>query len=247
MAAVAGLVALQVGCTDPFEVAQSEDTVEAYEKYLADHPNAPMALAASARLEALLLEKAKADKSLEQYDAYLKRFPEGEQHARALKEREALLFSEAKRSNTPELWKRYLEDYRKGDKNRKRLAEEMVQVHEYLEHVSLSETKSQQVNLAEDPKGPLNGWGFVVEVTNTGSETVKDMWLTIEYLDMDGNPLEDDRWPIVAAPESTVRIQEEFREPLLPGQSRTWEWTTGDLPEDWDRETRVYVSRLVRK
>ena len=36
-----------------------------------------------------------------------------------------------------------------------------------------------------------------------------------------------------------VPIEEEFKQPLQPGQSRTWVYTTGDLPADWAKTVRV--------
>ena len=37
-----------------------------------------------------------------------------------------------------------------------------------------------------------------------------------------------------------IPIEEEFKQPLKPGESRTWVYTTGDLPADWAKNIEKY-------
>ncbi len=233
-----------VACGEPFIEAQNADTIEAYEKYLAENPDGRFALEASGRLETLYLERAKTEKTLEAYDAYLERFPEGAMRDKALTEREEFLYDWAKQTNTAEGWQKYLDEYPKGKKQRRQYAKRMLTVHAYLPSLDVGPADKQQVNLAEDPEGPLDGWGFTTDVTNNGDKTVIDLRLTIQYLSPEGGVLEEKEWPVVAE-YWPVPVEEERKVAMQPGETRTWEWTTGNLPERWDRQVRVYVSRVV--
>lgn len=230
-------------CADPFATAQKADTVEAYEQYLAENPTGRFHLQASSRLESLYLEKARAEKSLEAYDAYLARFPEGALYEKAITEREQFLFDWARHNDTLEAWEKFLAEYPRADKSRRGKAKNMVAVHGYLEHLAFTETKAEEVNLAEDPKGPKDGWGFFVDVTNNGPETINALWLTIEYLDAEGRALDTRDWPVVA-PQFPVPMQEEYMVPMKPGETRTWFWSTGSLPETWSKQVKVFPSRI---
>ncbi|MBX2798207.1 MAG: hypothetical protein KTR31_11070 [Myxococcales bacterium] len=244
MVGVSGVLLSLLGCSDPFVTAQSEDTVEAYEAYLADNPDGRWVQEANDRLEVLLLEKAKADKTLASYDAYLERFPEGALRDNALEQREEFLFRDAKTKNTLEAWKGFLEEYPKAKKRHRNFATRMVQVHGYLPNLTIGEIRQKKVNMAEDPEGPLNGWGFWVDVTNNGTETLTDLRLAIQHLSPEGGVLDEKEWALVAANWPTP-VEEERKEPMKPGETRTWEWSQADLPERWDEKSRVYVSRIA--
>jgi hypothetical protein len=239
------LVAL-IACGDNFASVQKEDSIEAYEKFLADNPGSRWELQANDRLETLYLEKATQEKSLAAYDAYLDRFPQGKLRSRALGEREGFLFDWAKGEGTEESWTKFLKEYPKAEKARRREAKRMIEVYEYLDQITLSDTRVKQVNLAEDPKGPLDGWGFEVDVTNNGTETIHDMRLVIQYLSPEGGPLAEKEWPVVA-PQFPVPIEEEKKVPMAPGETRLWYWTDGGMPERWDEgKVRIKVNKIQR-
>ena len=234
-----------LACGDNFASVQSADTIEAYEEYLAANPGSRWEMQANDRLETLYLDKASKEKSLEAYDAYLERFPEGKLRSRALGEREGFLFDWAKHEGTEASWTKFLAEYPKADKARKKEAERMVEVYAYLGKVTLSDTRAKPVNLAEDPKGPMDGWGFEVDVTNNGDEVITDMRLMIQYLSEEGGVLDQKEWPVVA-PKFPVPIEEEKKIPMQPGEMRTWWWTDA-MPEKWaEGKTRVKVTRIQR-
>jgi len=238
------LALVWMGCSDPFVVAQNEDTIEAFEKYLAEHPDGRFTMEATDRLETLYLQKAAEEKSLEAYDAYLERFPEGNQRDKALQQREKFLYAWARERNDLESWKRFLDEYPKADRKRKRYAERMIDVHGYLSNLEVGGVEQEQVNMAEDPEGPLNGWGWTVSVTNKGDKRIEDLRMTIQYLGEEGQVLDEREWPVVA-PSWPTPIEEERKEVFEPGQTRTWEWTDGDVPKAWAKKVNVYVSRVV--
>jgi tetratricopeptide (TPR) repeat protein len=242
-----GLVALLTACGDDFTAVQKADTIEAYEAYLEANPDSRWTLQAEGRLEGLYLEKARAEDSLEAYDAYLERFPKGTLRAKAFEEREEFLFDWARGEDTQASWQTFLDEYPKGDKKRRKQAERMIEVHEYLDKVTLSDTRVEQVNMAEDPKGPKDGWGFAVDVTNNGDESITDMRLVIQYLSPEGGVLREKEWPVVA-PKFPIPMEEEKLVPIAPGETRTWWWTDGVIPERWleEKKTRIKVTRISR-
>jgi len=235
-------------CGDNFSAVQKVDTIDAYEKYLQENPDSRWVLQANDRLETLYLERAREEKSLEAYDGYLERFPQGKLRKKALDEREEFLFDWARHENTSASWTKFLDEYPKGDKKRKREAERMVEVHEYLDKVSLSDTRVMQVNMAENPDGPMDGWGFEIDVTNNGDEPIVDMRLQIQFLSPEGGVLREKEWPVVA-PKFPIPMEEEKKVPIAPGETRTWLWTDGMIPERWleKKETRIKVIRITRK
>jgi hypothetical protein len=245
LVAFAGLIACGlIACGDGFQAAQEADSIEAYEAYLQANPEGRFSLQANSRLESLYLETAAQEKSLEAYDRYLERFPEGALHEKGLNERESFLFAWANEQNTAASWQRFLDEYPKGKKERKQKARRLIKVHEYLEHLDVSEAEMSQVNLAEDPEGPLDGWGFQVMVTNNGPKTIETMHLTIEYLGDEGVVLGQREWGLVA-PFWPTPIEEERKVPMKPGDTRPWDWTTGSMPDGWAKRVRVYPSRIA--
>ncbi len=248
------LFALLIACGDGFSAIQQADSPDAdpdaiiplYEKYLTNNPDGRWVLQANDRLETLYLAKAAEEKSLEAYDAYLDRFPKGKLRAGALAKREGFLFDWAKDEATADSWAAFLKEYPKADKKRRSEAKRMIEVHEYLGKVTLSDIRVKKVNMAENPEGPLDGWGFEVDVTNNGDEVIEDMRLTIHYLSPEGGSLDAKSWPVVA-PTFPVPIEEEKKVPIQPGETRTWWWTDSKMPKGWDEgKARIEVTRLKR-
>jgi len=237
------ILALGFACADPFTAVQEADTIEAYEAYMADHPDGRFQMQAESRLEELYLQAARDGKTLEAYDAYLERFPEGVLLEKAMLERETFLFDWANATNTIASWEKFLEEYPKANKKRKQHARRVLKVLGYSDHLDVGGVRQKKVNLAENPDGPLDGWGFQVDVSNNGDKTIESLWMTIEYLG-DGDVVLDKRdWPLVA-PYWTTPVEEERKVPMKPGETRTWDWSTGSLPAKWSEKVRVIPTQL---
>jgi hypothetical protein len=233
---------LLTGCDD-FHAVQQADSIEAYETYLEKHPSSRMRFQAVTRLEELYLDKAKEEATLEAYDTYFERFPEGSYQERAMKEREDLLYTWTIDENTVEGWEEYLAQYPKANKKRKKKAKRALKMAEYRPHLTLSPARSQRVNLAEDPEGPLDGWKYEVDVTNTGDRTLTYLALTIRWQEP-GRVAEREEWPVVTK-RWPVPMEEERKAPLEPGQTRTWEWTTRKIPAEYAGEITVQPTAVA--
>ncbi|MCB9776937.1 MAG: hypothetical protein H6742_00060 [Alphaproteobacteria bacterium] len=234
------LVAGNLACTNPFAAAQEADTIEAYETFLAENPNSPFVTQGSLRLEELYLEKARQDKTLESYDVYLDKYPKGTLREKAVEERRTFLFDWAGEQDTPEAWQKFLDEYPTGDKKLKQQARTRLNMAQHRDLVTIGAPSIEQINLAENPDGPLDGWGIYADVTVAGDKPVKELDLEVAYLGPEGQVLDTDKWPVVApALPGNMPVEEEFKIPMKPGETRTFEWTTGDMPADWSKKVRL--------
>ncbi|MBN2798497.1 MAG: hypothetical protein JXX28_05055 [Deltaproteobacteria bacterium] len=237
---------LFLGGCDSFGDVKKADTIEAYETYLQDHETGQNALIARSRLEELYYEKAKADGTPESWETFFEKYPEGKGflYERAHEKWEEFLFNWAMEQQRPEAWDRFLKTFDRPTKEHLKVAERARNVSTYAEHLTLSPVRMERINLAEDPDGPLDGWSFMVDVSNTGDKALSTLELTLSYLDDRGNSLDRDTWA-VAAPFFSVPVEEEYYKPLMPQEQRTWIWTSGDTPEGWSQKVKVHATHLV--
>lgn len=234
-------------CTDPFEEAKKIDTIEAWEAYISSGGSGRQKIEAEGRLEELMLEKARASKSLADYDALIARFPKGKQAKETNKERQTLYFQQIENENTAEGWQRFLDEYPrpKGDSALIADARRRLEVAKNADRFEIGQVEIAQVNLAEDPKGPLDGWGFKVPVTNKGDQPIESMYLRILLLDDSGKELIRREWPVVAKRmPGGLGMPDGFDKPMAPGETRVWDFTTGDAPEGWNQKVKVYANRI---
>lgn len=237
-------LALLAACGDGFSTAQSMGTIDAFETYLEENPNGTHRIEAEAQLETLYLEEARANPSLEAYDRYLKRWPKGVLREKAVEERERYLYEWAKENGKAPAWDRFLKEYPRANDKRLKEAKRRRAVAEYIEHLSWTDLVIEQVNLAENPDGPKDGWGFTMQVTNNGPKTIADLRFTIDYLDKHDRPIDTSEWPVVAE-RWPVPMEEEKKVPMKPGETRTWFWTTTPPdPKYWAGTARVSASRI---
>lgn len=235
---------LLAGCGDPFFSAQSTGTIEAFETYLTENPNGRHRMEAEAQLETMYLEQARAEPSLEAYDRYLKRWPKGVLRTKAIEDREQFLYEWAKANGKAPAWDRFLKEYPRAGEKRLREAQRRRAVAEYVDQLEWTELKIEQVNLAENPEGPLDGYGFSMDVTNKGPKTITDLQFTIDYLDKYDRTFDMREWPVVAE-RWPVPMEDEKKVPMKPGETRTWLWTA-EPPnaEFWSGKARVTASRI---
>jgi hypothetical protein len=228
------------GCADPFADARKANTVEAWEQYLATNPSGSRKMEANSALEALLVAKANESKKVEDYDAVLKRFPTTRQKKKMQEGRANAAFTVAETTDTLDGWKAFLDQNDFADSGLKKKARGRVAVAEYKDKLGMTEPVTAQVNLAGDPKGPQDGWGFKTTVTNNGDKTIEYLNLEVQYLDAEGKKVGGASWPLVAqAGPGGMPVAEEAMKPFAPAESRNYEYTTGDVPEGWAQKARI--------
>lgn len=232
------LIALLAGCANPFEEAKKADTIEAYEKFLAENPNHAKTGAARARLAELSLEATKKVGTLEAYDAFVQKFPKGKAHEEAMKERKPLLLAWAEQQDTVDGWQKVLDDYGKGDRRTMLSARRRLSAAKDRELIGLGEpTKAQafvKVDPKADPKAAPDGWQFSAAVTNKGDKPARHMVVAAVFSKDDGTVLTTREWPVVAKrlPQG-MPLPTGFDTPMAPGETRTWTFKVANLPEGW--------------
>jgi tetratricopeptide (TPR) repeat protein len=235
-----------------FRSVMEQGTPEAYEAWFktADPKDADF-VTAYVQLEKILFDKALVEGSIEAFDRFFARYP-AKKHAsypqgftpmyfdKAWKEREAVLWSWADQQNSREAFARFLEDYPNAGKKRKAEGRRRVHMLDNLDKLRVGPVRQERVNLAENPEGALDGWGFWVEVTNVGDKPIERCSLAIYYLGDGDRVLDRDEWPVVAKRlPGNLPFAEGFDKPMAPGETRTWEWTTGETADGWSQRVRI--------
>jgi len=243
-------ILLLLGCSDPYGAAQQADNIEGYEKFISENPNSAKVDMAAMRLEGLYLEKARSDKKLAGYDDYLKRYPKGNMRKKAMAEREAFLLLWAESEDTVAAWKQVLDEYPKTKKQVKRRIRERMHMAEHRGKVVLGKVKMERVNMANDPQGPLNGYGFWVDVTNEAKRALTRLDLEIAYLGPSGSPLSTKRWEVVhpgPLHSDHTPMAEGFSTPMKSQETRTWEWSDAEPPKAWTKKVSITPVHIVFK
>jgi hypothetical protein len=236
------LLAFTLACSNPYDEALTVDTIEAWEQYLKENPTGSRTGPATARLEELYIEKARKAEDPAVWDEYVQRFPKGSKLKDVQEERADAWLKWAKNQGTVEAWKRFMENNSKAEKRVLAEAKGFMRVAQAKGSYSAAPVRMEQVNLAERPDGPLDGWGFYVDVTNKGEKPIEMMMMRIDYLNAEGAALNSKKWPVVAKRlPGNLPFEEGFDKPISPGEVRTWEWTDGDLPADWGKKVAVEV------
>ena len=213
------------GCTGPsYSDVQRADTIEAYEAFLEADPETFYRNPIEKRLEELYWKKANEADNLAGWAEYTARWEgtKAKNYPLALKKHAAYAWQAAIADGSLPAIEKYADEFGKADRVLADRARGMIAAKKY--GLQLGEPRVEKVNLAEDPEGPLNGWGVFVDVTNTGQETLHYVRLSVQWLNEDGSeiatkdyPLVSDRWQMPAT--------EEQQTPIGPGETRTWEWT----------------------
>ena len=239
------IAAILIGCSNPYGDAQKADNIETWEKFIKENPKNPNRSLAEVRLEELYLKAARDGKTLDAYDLYLQKFPKGQFAKTAKDERREFLMDWARDTDTPDAWQKYLEEYPTGNSKAQREAKRRLNMAKNKNAIEFGPIKMEQVNLAEDPNGPLNGYGFYVDVTNKSDQPIQRLNVQIAYLADDGKALRKKSWPAVAPRlPAGLPMPPGFDKPIAPGETRQWEWTDGDMPEAWSKKAKVVATDI---
>lgn len=235
--------------------AQKVDTIEAYETFLAAKPNDPQAYPAKTRLQELYLDRAIASGTLEGFDEFIAKFPKSVLKDQAVEQREEFLFAWATETGTMESLQQYLEEYPRGKKKRKTDVRKRIGVLEYIDNLEVGAVELVPINLAEDPEGPLDGFAVTAPVTNKGQQTIETLQLELRFINTNGDVMMTKRWPVVApALPGRLPVEEEFKIPMKPGETRglyytTWDPSTESPTGDkglgtWSKEVRLTATHI---
>lgn len=226
------------GCANPYEDAKKADTIEAYEKFLSEHPDDPKAAEARARLAELSLEDVRKTGTLEAYDAFIEKFPKGKASDTARKERKPLEQTWAEQQDSVESWQRLIDDYGKTDRKLMITAQRRLAACKNRDFVGIGDLTKAQINMAGDPKGAADGWEFKADVTNKGEKPARQLSLALVLAKDDGTEVVTREWPVVAKrlPQG-LTLPTGFDTPMAPGETRTWDFKVNNLPDGWTKAT----------
>jgi len=247
--ALAASVSL-TACGPSYDEYRSIDTIEGWEEFLSKtNPNNPNYYKAENRLAELSFEIAKAEGTPEALDAFLEKFSEPQfapirQKSAAV--REDVIYNWADETGTAEAWEQFLAEFPKTKRKRKLEARKRIKMGQYKDQVALGPVRQERINLAEDPEGPLNGWGWEVDVTNNTQKDWYKLTLGLYFLDDEGRVVDRRDWPVVAKfLPGYLPYETGFDKPMEPGETRTWEYMDGDVPEGWARKVRIVPVNII--
>lgn len=249
LVALAATLAL-TACGPSYEEYRKLDTIEGWEEFISQaNPNNPHYYKAENRLAELEFEVAKAEGTPAALDAFLEKFSEP-QFAPIRKkcdaEREDVVYNWADETGTAAAWEQFLAEFPKTKRKRKLEARKRIKVGQYLDQIVVGPVRQERINLAEDPEGPLNGWGWEADITNNTPKAWYKLTLGLFFLDDDGRVVDRRDWPVVAKYlPGYLPYETGFDKPMEPGETRTWQYTDGDVPEGWNRKVRVVPVNII--
>ena len=91
-------------------------------------------------------------------------------------------------------------------------------------------------------KAVLADWGVFGELKNTGNRTLTKVEITIYYLDDYGNTIyEDTFYPVLVSNWSSDN------KPLKPNYTEKFGYNADDVPSEWSKQIKVYVTNIEFK
>jgi len=229
MTALALVLALLVGCeSDSFTDVQKADSIEAYEGFAQRNPGSIYQPEIDGRLEQLYFDKAERENTAAAWKAVIEKYPKSKKIDKANAGLATFLFEEARKTDTLDGWKSFLAEAKALTDDQRRLAEGRSKVLEYGK-LEVGAPNVMQINLAEDPAGPKNGWGLEVEVKNNGDQALGYLQLEVTLNGPDGAELERARYPMVS-PKNPMPHPEIEEKPLAPGEARKWSFMSAKVP-----------------
>jgi hypothetical protein len=233
------------GCQgNALQNAEFANTAEVWESFLEKYPDYEGAPDIRKRIDGLRFTRTAKDNTVEAYKSYLELHPEGKHVSEALGAIDLLDYEVAVREASLAGFATYLKTHPDGAyvDRATGLQERLA----YLPLVTLGAASIERINMAKDPKGPLNGWSLKSQVTNTGDRTLRVVELHVDVQDASGKVLKSHKWWAVAPDLSVQAAPPAMRAPLQAGGERTFEWTYADL--DLKREApdaTQYIARVT--
>jgi len=223
--------------------ARLKDTPEAYEAFLQQYPESTNTEELKQRIDELRFSVAVETDTAAAFQDYLYLHPQGASRPAALLAEEGLAFSEAAAAGTAKSLQAYLDAHPKGAsvKDANGLLDRLL----YRERIGVEEVRVEQVNLASNPEGPLDGWAIFADIVNEGRRTLSLIEVHIDLLDATGQAAgPENKWWAVAPDLGAFPTPEAMKPPLVPGASRAFRWTTGAIPENWSQQVLLRVTEV---
>jgi len=224
--------------------AQNLRTPEGYEAFLEQYPESVEAADLRVTIEKLRYKRAMDSRNPEVLRDYLARHPDGEFVAKAQKLEDETSWQVADGTKTADAYKSYVDLHPEG-----RWIDEATVAYTkaaYAEQMTVGEATIAKVNMAQDPAGPLNGWGVQAEVGNPGDQRLSMVKMAIDSLGATGDVVRTDVWYTVVQDLGPMPVQPHLRPIMEPGETRTFRWTTAESPPGWSEGSFAVRVTAVR-
>jgi hypothetical protein len=247
------------GCTNPFEVAQQQNTIAAYEQFLQENPTHSNASLAKIKIENLILAKARESHKLEDYDAYLEKYKEkkqSENYVSAFSERMEIVWLETQKKDTPEVYDQFIKEYAYTQDTRVKTAEKYKKVAEYSKDIVMERIEKEQIDTSKSSSRnctaagtELNGWMFSTSFRNNTKRDIRYLRAKVHFLDENGSVLDshsNDNTVIIGDLHGRAHATPKRRKgPFKIGEQRQWCYITGDIPSNWSKKVQIQLLDLV--
>lgn len=250
---------LTIACTNPYEEAKTAGTLDAYEKFIKENPDSRDVFSANMEIETLMVEKARKSQNVADFDAYLTRFKENPPtkttYDKMLGERKDSFWNKALDTNKPADWQAFIDEYNVKDPKKTRIAKQRLTVANYLSNLQMDPIEKIQVNLQGDDSGPLDGWEFSTQITNSGDKDIEAMKLRISFLDSEGRITQAKDFTVIGCGDYCQRkfvfeddsyIKQDpdigrIKPPMKAGEKRDFVKTTGNIPPEWSKQIKATI------
>ena len=254
-------LSLFIACSNPYKDAEVQNTIEAYEKFIAENPTNSNVKLAKLKIENLLLEKARKSNKIEDYESFLKKYSaktDSENYKDAFSEKMFLSWEKTQKEDTADAYSAFIEEYGHTQDKVLITARLLKKIAPYKKDIVFGKIEKEEIDTTQSTtktctgKGTnLNGWMFKTTVTNNTTRDIKALRIKLLYLDDDGNVVGQSQ----STDEGNVMIglmrgrehatPKRRKPPFKVSETRDWCYITGDPPADWSKQIRIQPIELV--
>ena len=248
-----------LACSNPYQEAEAQNTIEAYETFIKENPQNSNVKLASLKLENLYLEKARTSGKVEDFDTFLKKFEhrkDSENYQSAFSEKMFIVWNQTQLEDSVEGYDKFIEEYGHTQDKRIKTAKLLKKVAPYKKNLNMEPLDKEQVDTSQSSskdcigKGTnLNGWIFKTTFTNNTTRSIKFLRAKVLFLDDEGTVISEQ------SDDSTVIIGElhgrgwatppRRKAPFNVGETRDWCYITGDIPPNWSQKVKIQLIDLI--
>lgn len=235
-----GLLACTGQDVEDFKAAQVANSTEAYEAFIKKHPSSPLRRPAAEFIDEPHFEEARELDTAEAWEKYLQWHPEGHHAPEAQDRLERSLYFTAVQSGERVPLEAFLKRF--PTSHFRQVIERRLEQWALFSTVEVVVKGVEPTRVTEGVQGARKGWQFMATLVNGSAESLKRVEVKLLILDGKGR-VWDERplFPVLPANEEGERV---YRKPLLPNQKRDFKYATARVPEDFNRQFRVYLFSL---